>query len=70
LRAPVTPDFNTSVNVHEHTISLREKRTARIKEMGERTKGSLVLPKPQTPQIFHPLPSTLNPITDTLDPKS
>jgi hypothetical protein len=48
LRAPVTPDFNTSVNVHEHTISLREKRTARIKEMGERTKGSLVPPKPPT----------------------
>jgi hypothetical protein len=70
LRAPVTPDFNTSVNVHEHTISLREKRTARIKEMGERTKGSLVLPKPQTPQILCPLPSTLNPITDTRDPKS
>lgn len=42
LRAPITPDFNTSVNVHEHTISLREKRTARLKEMSGRTKGSLV----------------------------
>mmetsp|Transcript_32260 Transcript_32260/g.63018 ORF Transcript_32260/g.63018 Transcript_32260/m.63018 type:complete len:435 (+) Transcript_32260:156-1460(+) len=40
--SPVTPDFNTSVNVHEHSISLRDKRSARMEEMRSRTKGSLV----------------------------
>jgi hypothetical protein len=39
---PATPDFNTSVNVHEHSISLRDKRSQRLSEMGEKSKQSLV----------------------------
>ncbi len=40
--APVTPDFTTSVNVHEHSISLRNKRSQVLSGMGAKTTESLI----------------------------
>uniref|UniRef100_A0A7S0DY16 DUF3641 domain-containing protein n=1 Tax=Hanusia phi TaxID=3032 RepID=A0A7S0DY16_9CRYP len=38
----VTPDFNTDVNVHEHTMVLRKVREKKIEEMKSRTSASLI----------------------------
>lgn len=37
-----TPDFNTSVDVHKHSISLRQTRAEKLKEMTPATTGSLI----------------------------
>lgn len=43
--AAPTPDFKTGVNVHEHSISLKEQRSARarnLEDIKSRTGGSLI----------------------------
>jgi hypothetical protein len=43
--AASTPDFNTDVNVHAHSISLKEQRSARaksLKDIKSRSGGSLI----------------------------